>query len=90
MIPLLIRGLRERATAVKRKSALIIDNMAKVRAPGHGLQEPGPRQACGSMFTVAMILCSALQASLVLTCSAPPQTLHFGLIMCSQLEPSSR
>ena len=31
MIPLLIRGLRERATAVKRKSALIIDNMAKVR-----------------------------------------------------------
>ncbi len=31
MIPLLIRGLRERATAVKRKAALIIDNMAKVR-----------------------------------------------------------
>lgn len=30
MVPLLIRGLRERATAVKRKSALIIDNMAKV------------------------------------------------------------
>ena len=30
MVPLLIRGLRERATAVKRKSALIIDNMAKL------------------------------------------------------------
>lgn len=30
MTPLLIRGLKERATAVKRKSALIIDNMAKV------------------------------------------------------------
>ena len=33
MTPLLIRGLKERATAVKRKSALIIDNMAKV--PSH-------------------------------------------------------
>lgn len=30
MVPLLIRGLRERATAVKRKAALIIDNMAKL------------------------------------------------------------
>ncbi len=30
MTPLLIRGLKERATAVKRKAALIIDNMAKV------------------------------------------------------------
>ena len=30
MVPLLIRGLRERVTAIKRKSALIIDNMAKV------------------------------------------------------------
>ncbi|EIE22864.1 elongation factor EF-3 [Coccomyxa subellipsoidea C-169] len=30
MTPLLIRGLKERATAVKRKAALIIDNMAKL------------------------------------------------------------
>lgn len=30
MVPLLIRGLRERVTAIKRKSALIIDNMSKV------------------------------------------------------------
>ena len=30
MVPLLLRGLRERATAIKRKSCLIIDNMAKL------------------------------------------------------------
>lgn len=29
-MPLLVRGLRERATAIKRKSAVIIDNMAKL------------------------------------------------------------
>ena len=32
MVPLLVRGLRERVTAIKRKSALIIDNMSKVGA----------------------------------------------------------
>lgn len=31
MVPLLLRGLRTRETAIKRKSALIIDNMSKVR-----------------------------------------------------------
>jgi hypothetical protein len=30
MVPLLLRGLRIRETAIKRKSALIIDNMSKV------------------------------------------------------------
>eukprot|EP00898_Chlorokybus_atmophyticus_P003897 jgi/Chlat1/4508/Chrsp29S04441 len=30
MVPLLIRGLRERQTAVKRQTAVIIDNMAKL------------------------------------------------------------
>jgi elongation factor 3 len=30
IVPLLVRGLRERATAIKRKSAVIIDNMAKL------------------------------------------------------------
>jgi elongation factor 3 len=30
MVPLLSRGLRERATAIKRKSALIVDNMCKL------------------------------------------------------------
>ncbi|KAG1675970.1 hypothetical protein FOA52_014214 [Chlamydomonas sp. UWO 241] len=30
LVPLLMRGLRERATAIKRKSAVIIDNMAKL------------------------------------------------------------
>ena len=45
MIPLLIRGLRERATAVKRKSALIIDNMAKVRARDHALFQTGLQEA---------------------------------------------
>jgi elongation factor 3 len=30
MVPLLVRGLRERQTAIKRKSALIIDNMSKL------------------------------------------------------------
>lgn len=30
LVPLLLRGLRERQTAIKRKSALIIDNMAKL------------------------------------------------------------
>jgi elongation factor 3 len=30
MVPLLLRGLRTRETAIKRKSALIIDNMSKV------------------------------------------------------------
>jgi elongation factor 3 len=30
MVPLLLRGLRERQTAIKRKSALIIDNMSKL------------------------------------------------------------
>lgn len=30
LVPLLLRGLRERVTAIKRKSALIIDNMAKL------------------------------------------------------------
>ncbi|KAK9830243.1 hypothetical protein WJX72_010523 [[Myrmecia] bisecta] len=30
LIPLLVRGLRERQTAVKRKAAVIIDNMAKL------------------------------------------------------------
>lgn len=32
MVPLLLRGLRTRETAIKRKSALIIDNMSKVSA----------------------------------------------------------
>lgn len=31
LVPLLIRGLRERVTAIKRKSSVILDNMAKVR-----------------------------------------------------------
>lgn len=30
MVPLLVRGLRERQTAIKRKSAVIIDNMSKL------------------------------------------------------------
>mmetsp|Transcript_33591 Transcript_33591/g.74378 ORF Transcript_33591/g.74378 Transcript_33591/m.74378 type:complete len:1029 (+) Transcript_33591:223-3309(+) len=30
IVPLLVRGLRERQTAIKRKSAVIIDNMAKL------------------------------------------------------------
>jgi len=30
LVPLLVRGLRERQTAIKRKSAVIIDNMAKL------------------------------------------------------------
>eukprot|EP00850_Spirogloea_muscicola_P015200 SM000114S24163 [mRNA] locus=s114:407368:416437:+ [translate_table: standard] len=30
MVPLLIRGLKERATAVKRKTAVVIENMAKL------------------------------------------------------------
>mmetsp|Transcript_15299 Transcript_15299/g.26489 ORF Transcript_15299/g.26489 Transcript_15299/m.26489 type:complete len:1035 (+) Transcript_15299:185-3289(+) len=30
MVPLLVRGLRERATAIKRKACVIIDNMAKL------------------------------------------------------------
>ena len=30
IVPLLVRGLRERTTAIKRKSAVIIDNMAKL------------------------------------------------------------
>ncbi len=30
IVPLLMRGLRERATAIKRKAAVIIDNMAKL------------------------------------------------------------
>lgn len=30
IVPLLVRGLRERATAIKRKSCVIIDNMAKL------------------------------------------------------------
>ncbi|KAG2488592.1 hypothetical protein HYH03_012911 [Edaphochlamys debaryana] len=30
MVPLLLRGLRERVTAIKRKAALITDNMAKL------------------------------------------------------------
>jgi len=30
IVPLLVRGLRERATAIKRKAAVIIDNMAKL------------------------------------------------------------
>jgi elongation factor 3 len=30
MVPLLLRGLRTRETAIKRKSALIIDNMSRV------------------------------------------------------------
>ena len=30
MVPLLVRGLRERVTAIKRKSAVIIDNMSKL------------------------------------------------------------
>ena len=33
MTPLLLRGLRERSTPVKRKTAIIIDNMAKVSYP---------------------------------------------------------
>ena len=30
MVPLLLRGLRERVTAVRRKAAVITDNMAKL------------------------------------------------------------
>ena len=30
IVPLLVRGLRERTTAIKRKAAVIIDNMAKL------------------------------------------------------------
>jgi elongation factor 3 len=30
IVPLLVRGLRERTTAIKRKSCVIIDNMAKL------------------------------------------------------------
>eukprot|EP00850_Spirogloea_muscicola_P015713 SM000123S25825 [mRNA] locus=s123:57353:62841:- [translate_table: standard] len=30
MVPLLVRGLKERATAVKRKTAVVIENMAKL------------------------------------------------------------
>lgn len=29
-MPLLVRGLRDRATPIKRKSALVIDNMSKL------------------------------------------------------------
>lgn len=36
LVPLLIRGLRERVTAIKRKSSVILDNMAKVRTAGCG------------------------------------------------------
>ena len=30
LVPLLVRGLAERATAIRRKTAVIIDNMAKL------------------------------------------------------------
>ena len=30
IVPLLVRGLRERTTAIKRKSCVIIDNMSKL------------------------------------------------------------
>lgn len=30
MVPLLLRGLRERVTAIKRKAAVVADNMAKL------------------------------------------------------------
>ena len=41
MVPLLERGLRERQTAIKRKTAIIIDNMCKLaRARGQGACTP--------------------------------------------------
>lgn len=79
MVPLLIRGLRERSTPIKRKSALIIDNMSKVwlapaylhvHFPLHSLQREHTL-FCGMVNSTALAsscCIGALRAS-ILSCT---------------------
>ena len=73
MVPLLERGLRERQTAIKRKTALIIDNMCKLvedptaAAPFLPKLLPGlERLAAEVADPECRIVCSKAQATLIL------------------------
>lgn len=71
IVPLLVRGLRERTTAIKRKSCVIIDNMAKlVDNPADAapflpklipelekVRHQGCRQLCAMQYVCARTAC---------------------------------
>lgn len=60
MVPLLVRGLRERQTAIKRKSAVIIDNMSKLVDNPADAAVFLPRSAAGHCnFQTVLLTCSA-------------------------------